>query len=302
MNNLQFSIIIPTYNRAHLLKRTLDTVFSQSYSNYEVIVIDDGSTDNTIELLNSISDPRFKFISIQNSERSAARNRGVKIATGSYISFLDSDDLLLNNHLQTAFDEITTRGYPTALHLNFEVRDEGGRLIRKRKRFPETYVLRRKLIKGNPFSCNGMFLKRDIAIAHKFNEDRNLTSAEDYLLWIIIASRYPIYTCNKVTSILVNHPGRSVKGFSLQSLITRKKLLSYYAFSDKEVRRFLGSYRKAIESYSDTYSAIHLVSNGDLKNGFRYFLKGVLAYPWCIFDKRTLGIIKHILIGVVGFK
>ncbi|MFM9055520.1 MAG: hypothetical protein ACKOQY_02360, partial [Bacteroidota bacterium] len=207
--------------------------------------------------------------------------------------------LLLPNHLEIGYAEIKKQGLPSAIHLNFEVRDIDGRRIRKGRSFRSAYIGKKKLVAGNPFSCNGMFIKRQVALNLKFNEDRNLTNAEDYLLWLEIASRYPIYTVDTVTSILVSHSGRSVKDNSLDSLNSRKELLLKYAFTDRETERFIGAYKKGIESYSDTYSAIHLVESGDLKNGVKYFIRGIIAYPPSILDRRTLGIMKHTFLHII---
>lgn len=299
-NDILFSIVVPTYNRAHLIEKTLHSAFQQTYQNYEIIVVDDGSTDNTIEILKNISNPKLRFIHTKNSERSAARNRGIELAKGDYICFLDSDDLLLPNHLEIGLHEITKRGLPTAIHLNFEVRDIDGNLIRRGRSFRSPYIGKKKLVAGNPFSCNGMFIKRSIALNLKFNEDRNLTNAEDYLLWLEIASRYPIYTINTVTSVLVSHSGRSVKDNSIERLDSRKELLMKYAFGDWETERFIGAYKKGIEAFSDTYSAIHLVESGNVKNGLLYFFRGIKTYPKCVFDRRTLGILKHAFLQSIG--
>ena len=96
-----FSIVIPTFNRALFLKRTLDSVFNQTYENYEVIVVDDGSTDRTLSMLSEISDPRLKIVQVgNNSGASNARNMGVETAKGKYVSLLDSDDEFLPDFLE----------------------------------------------------------------------------------------------------------------------------------------------------------------------------------------------------------
>ena len=96
-----FSIVIPTYNRVLFLKRALDSVFNQTYENYEVIVVDDGSTDRTLSMLSEISDPRLKIIHVgNNSGTSNARNMGIQTAKGKYISLLDSDDEFLPDFLE----------------------------------------------------------------------------------------------------------------------------------------------------------------------------------------------------------
>lgn len=95
-----FSIIIPLYNKEKHIKNTLQSVLDQSFSNFEVIVVNDGSTDNSLNIVNSIKDTRIKVYSIKNSGVSAARNYGIKKAQAEYIAFLDADDLWENNFLE----------------------------------------------------------------------------------------------------------------------------------------------------------------------------------------------------------
>jgi len=94
-NNPTFSIILPTYNRAHLLKRAIFSVLSQSYDNFELLIINDGSTDTTNDVVNSIHDPRIRYhILERNSGVNRSRNLGLDSATGKYLFFLDDDDEL----------------------------------------------------------------------------------------------------------------------------------------------------------------------------------------------------------------
>ena len=96
MENALISIIIPVYNAAKYLERSLGSVLKQSYRNLEIITVDDGSTDDSLELLNSFaaSDSRVKVIHKENGGSSSARNAGLKIATGEYIGFIDADDYI----------------------------------------------------------------------------------------------------------------------------------------------------------------------------------------------------------------
>lgn len=94
MNDNLVSVILPTYNRKHTIKKALDSVLQQTYSNLEVIIIDDGSTDNTSDLIASYTDTRIHYIySPQNNGVSVARNTGISQANGEYIAFQDSDDI-----------------------------------------------------------------------------------------------------------------------------------------------------------------------------------------------------------------
>jgi glycosyltransferase involved in cell wall biosynthesis len=87
------SIIIPCYNRADLVSETINSVLAQKYERFEVILVDDGSTDNTREVISSYSDPRIRYLYQANGGLSAARNAGLNVAEGEFIAFLDSDDL-----------------------------------------------------------------------------------------------------------------------------------------------------------------------------------------------------------------
>ena len=90
----KISVIIPVYNTERYLPRCLDSVLSNTYDNLEVICINDGSTDNSINILDNykVSDERVVVINQKNSGVSAARNAGINVATGEYIAFIDSDD------------------------------------------------------------------------------------------------------------------------------------------------------------------------------------------------------------------
>ena len=94
------SIIIPTYNRQSLVQETIDSVLRQSLSDWELIVIDDGSTDETGAVLTERYGTSIRYVYQQNQGESAARNYGISLAQGKYVAFLDSDDLWLPNKLQ----------------------------------------------------------------------------------------------------------------------------------------------------------------------------------------------------------
>jgi len=99
MNN-SFTVIIPLYNKEPYIKRALETVLNQTYDNFEMIIIDDGSTDEGVRIVSSIHDTRIKVFSQMNSGVSAARNRGALLAKNQYLAFLDADDTWEPNFLQ----------------------------------------------------------------------------------------------------------------------------------------------------------------------------------------------------------
>ena len=125
MNNPLISIIIPTYNRAHIIRETLDSILIQSYQNWECIIVDDGSSDNTDEVLKEYqtSDNRFQFHkrpSEYNSGANGARNFGFKISKGEYINWFDSDDLMLKDFLEIKIKKALTENADVVISKRFE--------------------------------------------------------------------------------------------------------------------------------------------------------------------------------------
>jgi glycosyltransferase involved in cell wall biosynthesis len=102
--------VIPTYNRADVLPRAIHSVICQTLTNFELIIVDDGSQDNTREAVNQFSDPRIRYIKQKNQGANAARNHGVRKAAGKYISFLDSDDEFREGYLQTIVKLMENQG------------------------------------------------------------------------------------------------------------------------------------------------------------------------------------------------
>lgn len=101
-----FSVIIPLYNKEHCIVRTIDSVLNQTYDDFEVIVVDDGSTDNSLKIVSTIKDERIKILSKINEGVSIARNYGVEHSKGEYICFLDADDEWETNFLESMSEAI----------------------------------------------------------------------------------------------------------------------------------------------------------------------------------------------------
>ena len=110
------SIITPTYNRAEFLKEALQSVLAQSYENWELIVVDDGSTDNTAQVVEGIAEPRIKYLHQNNQQAAAARNRGMAEANGHYFCFLDDDDRIAPGHLLQLIEALATGEEPSLVY------------------------------------------------------------------------------------------------------------------------------------------------------------------------------------------
>lgn len=104
------SVIIPTYNRADKIKPAVESVLNQTYSDFELIIVDDGSTDNTKSVIESIDDSRIKYVHQKNAGACAARNNGIRCAKGEYIAFHDSDDIWHKDKLEKQMDVLQKSG------------------------------------------------------------------------------------------------------------------------------------------------------------------------------------------------
>lgn len=126
----QVSVVIPTYNRADVLQRAIDSVFAQSFDGFEIVVVDDGSTDETEDVVRQYESERINYIQFEkNRGANAARNAGIGAARGNLVSFLDSDDELMPDHLKRVVDEF--RRAPRSLggvFTGFEILEDGDRI------------------------------------------------------------------------------------------------------------------------------------------------------------------------------
>jgi glycosyltransferase involved in cell wall biosynthesis len=291
-----FSVIIPTYNRASFLVKTIDSVLVQTETNFELIVVDDGSTDNTEALVAAIKDDRIRYIKQANSERGAARNKGVKEARGSYIYFLDSDDLLYKNHLEIAKTSLLKN--PAKFYFQpYCIEDGSGKVIRNMPKLKDDLNLQ-LVEEGNYMSCHGVFLERETALQNPFNEDREMAGSEDYELWLRLAARVKIVAGTNVTSALVNHDDRSVFNFSAAKLITRKQKMLDALKSDSFFMEKYGKHFSSITSDAYSYVALHLpLDKSHHLLRWYYYKKSAAAYLPFIFSKRSLVILRQLLSG-----
>lgn len=290
-----FSIVVPTFNRAALIKATLDSVLNQSFADFEAIVVDDGSTDCTEEKVQEINDSRIQYIKQANGERGRARNTGIKLATGNYVTFLDSDDLLYPNHLSEAARMIQLHDNPEFFHLAYEVCDSSGKVLRRMNN--RSGDLNLKLVEGNHLSCLGVFVRQDIIKRHLFNESRELSGSEDWELWMRLASRYKLYYSNEVTAVLIHHPDRSVLQIDKDRLIRRITLVQQLLKNDPEFLNTYDDHIAKMVAHLSLYLALHLALAGYRKSSWQYLLKAAESYPKVVWSRKWVSILSKLILG-----
>lgn len=205
----KFSIIIPLYNKSHEIQRTLESIKHQNYRNFELIIIDDGSTDDGAEkakeYLDQIScDGEKIIIKKENGGVSSARNKGISEASGIYIVFLDADDILLPNHLST-LNDITSQFKNNIVFSTEYFRIEEY----KNNNFNQNNIYT-QIIK-NPFlefsknlallNSSTTCVRRD-ALNGKYLFPENCKRGEDIYLWILLINEFGIVHTNKKTVVI----------------------------------------------------------------------------------------------------
>ncbi len=261
-----FSVVIPSYNRKTMVEKTVDSVLNQTFQNFEIILVDDGSTDGSFEHLSRLYLNEKKVIIIKqvNLERGAARNNGLKTAIGEYVQFLDSDDTLLNHHLED-LNQTIQRLHPDFISTKFDFAKDGRLIPSDNSKLKEGYYNYNLFLTGNPFACN-VCVRRSNPKLRLFEEDRKYSIKEDWMFFLENLSDQKIYLLDRVTMHILEHEGRSMHGDN-SVLIKKTKLaedwiLTRVALNETEL--------KIIKSHVNYFSAIHSYIDGNKKAVFAY--------------------------------
>ena len=221
-----FSIILPTYNRGYILDRTIQSVINQTFKNWELIIVDDGSTDNTRDSINDflIQDNRINYFYQENAERSAARNNGISKANGKFICFLDSDDQYDEYHLQSLFEAINSSGEDLYIFITgSKIVNTSGCLLAVSTVLPSENDAESILL--NTITPGPMCIPLPLSRKHLFNE--NIRISEDTELLFRLVSDAPLRVLNQTTLLYVHHEDNSVNPFRYNAYLERKKTLKF---------------------------------------------------------------------------
>lgn len=219
----QFSIIMPTYNRAKFISTAIESVINQTFNNWELIIIDDGSIDDTNNIVsNYLKDSRVRYFYQKNQERSVARNNGISKARGEFICFLDSDDYYLAHYLGNLNDFINTNGIIKACICSqaYLETQTGHRTILFDYKYIKNNgiynIIFESLINSTSICVHKECLK-DNLFPEKF------TLFEDNHLLLRILSKFPFYFINNPSTVLLEHESRTVNSSSNSIIIKSQK-------------------------------------------------------------------------------
>jgi glycosyltransferase involved in cell wall biosynthesis len=288
------SVVIPTYNSAHYIEEALESVVDQSFKDFEIIVIDDGSTDGTGEVLKKYGD-RIISLFQDNSGCANARNRGIRIALGKYIAFLDADDLWMPAKLEkqvAIFNKNENLGMVTTGVYSFDVKGIYGFSKNKRKTLMRGDVAKNIFLHSNIGTPTVMVRKRVFDKVGLFEERTRqgdkvfLSHGSDDNMWIRIAAHFDVELIDEPLVKIRVHPSMMTlkKSELLESVKYNIHLLNT-KYGDNVKKRI----EKAIPiktSHVQFAIGYSQLENGNYREARKAFLIG--AYHWIWFWKNPL--------------
>lgn len=184
------SVVIPLYNSEKTIKETLDCVFRQTFSDWEIIAVNDGSTDATLDILAAIKDSRLKVFSYPNGGISVSRNRGLALAQGEYIAFLDHDDLWTPEKLELQLKALQENPQAAIAYSWTNLIDKSGNFIRECSRSKVNGNAYAKLLSGNFLHTASNPLIRKEALVNIGGFDETFFGPEDWDLFLRLSTKY----------------------------------------------------------------------------------------------------------------
>lgn len=270
-----FSIVIPLYNKENAIEKTLKSVFNQSFTDYEVIVINDGSTDKSEEKVTLFSDERLQLISTENKGVSQARNLGISESKGKLIAFLDADDYWFPTHLESLYQ--LHQNFPEAglFATNYQFYYSKNKIVQPI--FIDIPTEKWSGIVRDFFKSNMRFrlawtsataVKKEVfETVGYFDENITLGAGEDTDMWIQIALNYPVAFDNEVSAY---YQMSSENRISLSHTLERR-FSKLEKFSKEEKTNT--SLKKYLDLYRSEFALKHKLA-GDLKS-FQFYKKAI---------------------------
>jgi len=256
-----FSIIIPLYNKEKYIENTLKSVLNQSFSDFEVIVINDGSTDQSVAMVEKIKDPRIHLVHQENQGVSVARNRGIALATTPHITFLDADDFWYPHYLETFYELLEKHPQHSVFSAAFEVETKWGTFLSKYSIDSSKQDVVVDFFEASKKECvlwtSCLVIKKNV-FKQVGTFDTTIKISQDTDLWIRIGLEFPIVFTHRCLAIYKHDENSlSKKTDHLRDRLHFEKFQTI-EMSHPNLKKYLDLNRYAI--------AMHCKLNGDRKN------------------------------------
>ncbi|MGO9273601.1 MAG: glycosyltransferase family 2 protein [Terriglobia bacterium] len=287
-SNPKVSVVIPAYNAARWIAGTLDSVLAQTFRNFEVIVVDDGSSDETPQVVAGYGS-RVRYLRKENGGAASARNVGIHASGGPYIAFLDADDLWLPEKLQLQMDLFSRHPDLAWVYSDAMVFDgEAGQELHKYTISDVTKLctgdVLRALLLFNFIASPTPVIRRDVfdAVGY-FNEASLMRGLEDWDMWLRIAAKYQVRSVDRPLARYRLHATSTTGAMDLADAFRTKCMIIESAVA-RDARR-LSDLRECALASVCVGMAGPMVRRGDRRGARRMLGRAVRLFPW---DVRIL--------------
>lgn len=299
MNDDLISVIMPTYNRGYIISLAIDSILKQTYENFELIIVDDCSNDNTEKVITTYNDNRIKYIKLnKKSGANYARNIGIKEANGQYITFQDSDDYSMPKRLEIEYKTLKREKMDLVFSSFYKTKSGNEEKLLKgeknkivAKLIPKSKIEKEDifsvLLYRNVITTQVLFGKKEIFKKEKF--DNSITRFQDWDLMIRIAKKFKVFHINLPLLYMFIQNDSITKSYSkgYESLeIIYKKY--YDLFNAKQKCRIL--FRIGIFKMMDGIDA-----NKDFKKGLKYYKNFEYCSIYLLYKLRIFRFIYKII-------
>jgi glycosyltransferase involved in cell wall biosynthesis len=298
MNSSFVSVIIPTYNRASVIARAVNSVLNQTYSNLECIVIDDASSDNTEDVIRNITDDRLVYIKHDtNTNASSARNTGLKTANGEYIAFQDSDDEWLTSKLEKQLNLIESLPPEYGMVYCWQDYYDGNNLIHTHHMTNSGMLFPSILTRIMTGGAQTLLFKKEILVKVGLFDERILNGDDQDFIRRVAKHCYISYVPEVLAKVYINHNSETRLSDNKIKKNNFDLILSY----NLALEKFKDTFNKRPDLKAYVYSSIayQYALLNDKKKFFKYNLKAWLLWPFRGRIKSTVRGIKILKSGKI---
>ena len=287
------SIVIPTYNHAPMLQRALATVIEQTYQNWNAIVVNNFSTDNTLEVVAKFNDPRIQCVNFRNNGViGASRNEGIKLATGEYIAFLDSDDTWFPTKVEKSVSSLEN-GSDLVCHAEYWI-DESGKSRLVTYGPSEAATHHNLIYKGNRISTSATMVRATLLKeVNGFDVSPELISTEDYDLWIRLAAKSKKFAFIDEPLGEYHRHDNNVSANIEKHLAAELALLTKHFAVDSRLQNALARRRRKALAYYGAGRSLHRTSKYFL--ALKKYARSLMIWP------ISLRLYAAVVLSLMGF-
>lgn len=282
------SVVLPTYDRAQTVRAAIDSVLAQSYADFELIVVDDGSTDDTPAVVGDISDPRVQYLRFQeNRGANVARNAGIREADGKYVAFQDSDDVWRPRKLELQVQAFERASEDVGVvYTGYYRVEDGEKQYGPRNKETVAGDIHEEMLKGN-----GWFVPTAVAAVRRacFDAvglfDERLQRLQDWEMWLRISERYEFE--------FIDEP------------LIEKRMYHDHVSIRSDTEAFIQAMERILRLYRDEFRAVDRLAQHQRQLGYQYLrngnpLRGRLYFLRAITNDRNPASVAAAIAGMAG--